>query len=136
MYKDYIKNFDIDSPYYVTAEEYYRMCGDYYKGMVRKIMYDGVALKLPFRLGHLFIVKRKPKDLVANLTIDWEQTKKFGKWIRYINDHTRGFRFRFFWSKKQCMVVNREMYRLVFTRGNKRLLAKLIKSGNFDYIEG
>jgi hypothetical protein len=135
MYNAYIQSIDIDSPYYVTSDEYYRMCGDYYKGLIRKIMFDGYTIKLPFRLGHLSIMKKRPRRMLRGITIDWAETKKYGKWIRYINDHTAGFRFRFFWSKKQCMVVNREMYNLRFTRGNKRMLAKLIKTGNVDFLE-
>ena len=51
------------------------------------------------------------------------------------NDHTNGFKYRFFWSKQDCIIPNRIKYMFVASRENKRDLAKLIFSKQCDYIE-
>src|SRR3989304_8075118 len=93
IYEDYLKSIGgVDSPYYVDIDEFKRMCTDYYKAMLHKLIYESITIKLPFRLGTLTIVKHKPKSFnQKTLTIDWAETKKYGKWRRYINDHTGGF---------------------------------------------
>jgi hypothetical protein len=136
IYNDYLGTIDINSPYYVTADEFYRICENYFKAVCRAVIYESKTYVLPFRLGHFTVMKKKPKLYTDhNLSIDWAESKKYGKWIRHLNDHTGGFKFRFIWTKKSCMVVNKEYYRLVMSRSNKRLLAKVIKSGEVDYLE-
>lgn len=145
MYTDYIKDKERNSPYWVTIEEYNSICALYYKAIMGKVILESKVIKLPFRMGNIQVGKRKPAMLsgartslefpMNALSIDWKESKRLGKWVRHINDHTSGFKYRFFWSKRTCMVVNKEFYRLVFTRANKRLLAKVIKSGNVDYLE-
>lgn len=145
MYVDYIKDKERNSPYWVSLEDYQNICGIYYKELMSKMIMESKVIKLPFRMGNIHVGKRKPAILSGAKTpleypmnalgIDWKESKRLGKWVRYINDHTDGFKYRFFWSKKTCMVVNREFYRLVFSRANKRLLASVIKSGVTDYLE-
>jgi hypothetical protein len=146
LYSDYIKDKIPGDPYYISFKEYYSICGDYYKWIVSQMIDESKTIKLPFRLGYIYVGKRKPAILsgatlpfdkrpMNSLSIDWKETKKFGKWIHHINDHTGGYKYRFIWSKIECFVLNREFYRLVFTRTNKRYLAKMIKSGEHDYSE-
>jgi hypothetical protein len=136
IYNDYIKDKDYNSVYYVTFQDFLDITKEYYKEIARQLIYDCTVVKLPFRLGHLYVGKKKPKVLSAStLSPDWEATRKYGKMIRHINDHSGGFKFRYIWAKKQCFVVNQDIYRLVFSRDNKRTLAKAIKSGNYDYSE-
>ncbi len=145
MYEDYINDKEYGSPYYVSFKEYYDICEDYHKWLVDQMVLESKTIKLPHRLGYVYILKRKPAILMGSqhlkeypmnsLSIDWKESKRLGKWIHHINDHTGGYKYRFFWSKKACLVVNRELYRLVFSRTNKRNLAKAIKSGDHDYME-
>lgn len=137
MYLDYIKDISEDSPYYVTFEEYLDISGDFYKDLINKVIVESRTVLLPNRMGSLTVMKKKPKLInKSTVTIDWEITNKYGngKAIYFINDHSKGFKFRFIWSKKECMCVNRFLYRLVLSRNNKRFLAKCIKEGT-DYIE-
>ena len=136
IYLDYIKDKEMDSPYYLRSDEFYKICNYYFEALSKALIYDSKTYVLPFRLGHFTIVKKRPKNFNPNtLSIDWVESKRLGKWIRHINDHTGGFKYRFHWTKKACMVVNKEYYRLVMSRTNKRLLAKVIKSGEVDYLE-
>jgi hypothetical protein len=144
MYNDYISDKIEGTPYYITFKDYLNICGRYYKEISRLIIYESKTFKLPFRLGSLTVVKKKPKFLslgiadgvqMCTLSIDWKESKIYDKWIPHMNDHSGGFKFRFLWSKQQCFAVNGNFYRLVFSRTNKRELAKVIKSGNTDYLE-
>lgn len=136
MYLDYIKDKTYSDPYYITFEEYQDICGDYYKEVCNAVILESKFIKLPFRMGHLYVGKKKPKVLSsATLSTDWQESRRLHKRILNINDHTGGFKFRFIWTKNQSFIVNKELYRLVFSRTNKRDLAKAIKSGSHDYIE-
>jgi hypothetical protein len=138
IYNEYITTVEIGTPYYVSFDEFLSICNDYYKAFSNALIYKSKLLSLGFRLGTVCVAKRKPKVFSsATLSPDWEATRKYGngKMIRHINDHTGGFKYRFFWSKKQSTVVNQSMYRLVFSRANKRMLAKAIKTGEYDYLE-
>jgi len=146
MYEEYISDKTPGNPYYVSFKEYYNICADYYKWIVSQIIDKSKVITLPFRLGNLYVGKKKPAILkgsqniqrkipLHSTSIDWKESKKLGKWVHHINDHTGGYKYRFFWSKIDCRVVNKEFYRLVFTRSNKRYLAKVIKSGERDYLE-
>lgn len=135
IYNDYIKDKDKESPYYVSFQQFLEITGVYYKELSRELIYESRTINLPFRMGTVTVMKKRPRIFnSSNLSIDWKETKEFGKYIHHINDHTGGYKFRFFWNKQKCMMVNRELYRMVFSRTNKRSLAKEIKSGR-DYLE-
>ena len=132
-YKSYIANVPKDSVYYVTYTEYVKMCSMFYRAISKAIIDDGVKFKLPYSLGETYIIKKKTKRN-NRMPIDWENTIKYGKKIFNFNDHTGGFGYNFFWTKPY-RIKNKFLYRLVFTRTNKRYLASVIKKHNRDYFE-
>jgi len=137
MYLDYINDINENSPYYITFNEYQKITGDFYRDLINKVILESKTVLLPNRMGSLTVMKKRPKFINnATVTIDWEATIKSqsGKAIHFINDHTSGFKFRFVWSKLECMCVNRSLYKLILSRHNKRFLAKCIKEGT-DYLE-
>jgi len=71
---------------------------------------------MPFRLGTIYIVKYKPKNLNSrSLSIDFHQTKLLGKTIYHLNDHSDGYKYRLFWSRiKKSYFVHQ--YSLSFVR--------------------
>jgi len=133
IYKDYISSIDINSQYYVTYKEYVDICSLFYKLISKKIIDEGIKFKLPFSLGDVYVLKTKTK-YNSKMPIDWLLTVKEGKRIYNFNEHTAGFSYKFFWTKPY-RVVNKFTYRLVFTRQNKRYLAKVIKQKKRDYFE-
>lgn len=136
IYKEYISDKVYTDPYYVTFDEFRSICKEYNEAFMNKLIFESATMVIPYRLGHLLVSKKIPKVLCkATLSPDWELSRKYHKLISHSNDHTGGFKHRFTWTKKSCMVVNKEMYRLVLSRTNKRLLAKAIKSGDHDYTE-
>lgn len=135
MYKDYIKDKDKGSPYYVSSKEYLQITGMFYKELSRQIIQESATVVLPYKMGRVAVSKNRPKVFcAATLSIDWEESRKYHKQIRHINDHTQGYKYRFMWYKHNCANMCKDLYRLVFSRTNKRTLAKEIKSGR-DYFQ-
>jgi hypothetical protein len=132
-YKDYAAEFKPGDLYYVTYSEYIDICSEFYKRISKSIIDDGMHFKLPYGLGEVYVIKRKVL-LNNKLQIDWESTLKEGKRIYHLNEHSKGFRYSFFWTKP-VHFKNRFIYRLVLTRDNKRALAKAIKQYKKDYFE-
>jgi hypothetical protein len=133
MYADYIKNKPEGSPYYVTYSEYVDICSMFYKGISKLIIDEGVRFKLPFMLGEVFVLKRKVRPN-HKMPINWKRSVEEGRTVYNFNEHTTGFGYKFFWTKPYH-ITNKFMYRLVFTRDNKRTLAKAIKEQHKDYFE-
>jgi len=135
MYKEYIKDKEIGSPYHIPYKDFVHICTEFYKGVSKHIL-DGGIYFLPYRLGNISVVKKKPVKMTRySLSPDWANTQKYGKLIPHTNDHSDYYKFRFHWSKTDCYVKNKGKYRMVFTRENKRTLAKIVKSGDYEYFE-
>lgn len=135
MYKEYIKEVEKDSPYDIPYSKFKDICSDYYRAKMEHVLNGGIFI-MPFSLGSLSVIKKKPKEFsFRHLNVDWENTSKLGKLVHHINDHSNYFKFRFLWSKQNTRCANKKMYNFIATRANKRKLASLIKSGNTDYFE-
>lgn len=134
MYKKYLIEYPEGDIYYVNYSDFIAINEEFYKKMMEEIMYRNVEFKLPHRMGYLNIIKRKI-NFKNNLAIDWKTTNDCGKKVYHLNDHSGGYKYIFKWTKKNVIVTNKFLYRLVVTRDYKRLLAKLIKQGHLDYFE-
>ena len=68
------------------------------------------------------------------LKIDWAASKKLGKRIYHLNDHTGGYKYRFYWTKG--IIKNITAYSFIPTRTNTRTLAGILKDKNreLDYF--
>jgi hypothetical protein len=134
FYKDYIKDIPIDSTYYVTYNEYAKIVGLFYKEVSSKIINEGELFRMPFRLGDTYIEKKK-LDYNNRPPIDWQMTTQHGKVIYNFNEHSDGYKYEMKWSKLTSIFHNLYLYRLVYTRTNKRKVAKCIKEKTIDYFE-
>lgn len=132
-YKDYIEEgtqYDVD---YTTFRN---IVTDYFKYIRDEVMLNSKEIKLPCRLGTLQIVKHQPKEYTGkSLRWDWKSTRELGKPVYYLNEHSGYYKYRFFWSKQDCIIPNRIKYMFVASRENKRDLCKIIKSKIVDYVE-
>lgn len=135
-YKDYIKNVELDSKYYVPYIIYSRICSEYYKEVANRII-KGDRIKLPVRMGYLTVLKDKPKLSIktCKLPMDWVNSVKYKKQIRNLNTHTKGYRYSVYWDKSESKVLYLYSYMFILCRAAKRALAKNIKSNNYDYFE-
>lgn len=134
MWKDYISDKEKDSPLYVDYHEFRDIVETFYKGLSHCIINEGQKFHMPFMLGDTYVEKVK-LDYNNRLPIDWQLTTATGKVIYNLNEHSDGYKYGIKWNKKVCIFNNNYLYTLVYTRANKRLLAKNIKTKKFDYFE-
>jgi len=120
-------------------KEYSRIAFLFFKEILLHLL-DGGEVKFPGGLG-LFKIVKKPRRF-DNLRVDWKSTKDMWeknpktkenkKLVYHLNDHTRGYYYRFFWSKG--IVTNISAYSFVPVRKAQRDLASRIKKEKKDYI--
>ena len=136
VYKFYCENIKSNKIYDVPYEVYMSVNHTFYKEIMNYIIEKNGTFKMPYRLGLFFILKEKINlNKLTGHAIDWSATNKYGKVIYHLNEHTDGYKYSYQWDKKDTKLPNLYFYRLVPTRSNKRRLAKLIKTGDYDYFE-
>ena len=136
MYGDYIKEFEESSLYYMTYAEYIEITTLFLKHLADEMILRSATVTLPFRLGDMSVVKRKPAyKSLRNMVIDWVTTKALHRRVYQFNDHSNGFVYKFDWNRGKCTVPYKINYVFSATRANKRLVAKLVKERTNDYFE-
>ena len=134
FYEFYLSYIERETVYDVDYKTYRQIVEDYFKYVVEEIMENSREFKLPCRLGNLSIVKRQPKNFDnKSLRIDYHESKVQGKAVYLINEQRNYYKFRFLWSKKDCLLTNKTKYQFVASRANKRRLAQIIKNREHDY---
>ena len=136
FYNNYLNDIEHGTIYDVDYNKYRAIVTDYFKYLQKQLIEEGKIIKLPYRMGTVQIIKKKPKYYdKRSLRIDYQATKQTGKLIFLLNEHSDEFKYRYLWSKTDIMVPNKSMYQLVATRANKRRLAVIIKNKELDYQE-
>ena len=138
-YKDEIKKIavtekELDS-LLVDKKLFRTICDEFNKLLIDEILISSEEIRLPYRLGTIRIKKSKMKyDDKNKLKIDWAASKKLGKRIYHLNDHTGGYKYRFYWTKG--IVKNITAYSFIPTRTNTRRLASILKDNEreLDYF--
>lgn len=106
----------------VTKKEYRNICYDFNK-MIAKDVLKGKITTIPYYLGALWGKKFKaPKKQV-----DFDETKRLGKTIYHLNEHSDGYSVRWAWEKKNNLVTNLIYYSFIPSRKNKRDLVSSVK---------
>jgi hypothetical protein len=118
-----------------------------------KKLYEGAMLKLPNRLGEIYIIQYKPKfkfDEKGELTnkgqckmIDYKATKELWKnhpelahkqRVFYVNEHTDGLKLKIKWWPGSVKNIN--IYNFAPAKSLRRNLAKYIRSNpNTEYYD-
>lgn len=156
MYNKYNKDVKEEHEMYnVSYSEYSKVLNKFNKAITDAIMKDAYEFILPKRIGTIRIKKYKPKlriDEEGNLKtkylpVNWKATnelwetnpkaKEEKKRVYFLNNHSDGYRYIWYYSTYRSALNNKSLYRFIPTRTNKRDLAKLIKDDNFkgDYYE-
>jgi hypothetical protein len=133
IYDSYLEECVNDGVQYVSLKTFQSLWMDYAKYIINKVLYEGLTFTFPYQLGDLYIEKYIINTKVR--AVDYGATRKLGKTVYYTNEHSNGYKYRVKWEKKGIHITNGEKYRFRLVRGNNRLLAALIKSGEYDYIE-
>ena len=100
------------------------------------IIEDNLPFKMPCRLGVLRVKKSKMNYKDKNkLKVDWKTSKEANKIVYHLNDHTNGYKFRFWWEKRGP-IKNLSVYSFTPIREYKRLLSSILKDKNrtIDYF--
>lgn len=136
FFNDYIQSIESDTVYDIPYSKYKDVIIDYFTYLRDQILEESKEVKLPYRMGTVQIVKKKPKHLDArSLRIDYKATKELNKLIFLTNEHSDYYKYRIHWCKHDMLVQNKGQYQLVMTRANKRHLAQIIKNKIHDYQE-
>lgn len=112
--------------------------------MMKYMIEESGTISLPMGIGVLRVRKTKPrynkkKDEIA-YAVDHINSKKYGKKIVYMNNHSDGYIMRFFW-KRNCGYGSRvhglQVYKFRATHKNKKYLSKTIMEHypKIDYFE-
>lgn len=133
FYNRYKENIEQDTIYDIDFNTYRAIVFDYFK-FIRDQIFDGKEFFLPCRLGTIQIVKHKPKNYSGkSLRYDWKSMREMGKPMYYLNQHSDFFKYRYYWSKKDCLFTNKGKYMFIASRDNKRTLARIIFNKEHDY---
>ena len=129
-YKNEIKKLSVTeedlNALLIDKQTYRRICDEFNKLFIDEILISSEEMRLPYRLGTIRVKKSKMKyDDKNKLKIDWAASKKLGKRIYHLNDHTGGYKYRFYWTKG--IVKNITAYSFIPTRTNTRRLASILK---------
>jgi len=126
---------EVISELQVDKQLFRKICDEFNKLIIDEILISSEEIRLPYRLGTVRIKKSKMKyDDKNKLKIDWAASRKLGKRIYHLNDHTGGYKYRFYWTKG--IVKNITAYSFIPTRTNTRTLASILKDKNrqLDYF--
>ena len=136
FYKSYMEYVE-DNPLYQVEYRVFRdIINDYFKYLRDELIENGKEVRLPCRMGTIQIVKHKPKEYTGkSLRIDYAESKKAGKIVYHLNEHSNYYKYRAYWNKQNMITPNKTKYQLVMTRDNKRHLAQIIKNHIRDYRE-
>jgi hypothetical protein len=130
IYRAYCQNVDEEVPYF----RFKRILDEFNKTVRESVLEASESFKMPLGLGTICIVKYKPKTYTdKSLSVDYKASKEEGKRIYHLNEHSRGYKYRLYWSKTPQTFPHRYRYQLCLVRENKRHLAQLIFN-NQDYI--
>jgi hypothetical protein len=144
-----------DSSYNINLKQHNKILKDFHKIVFKKICEDSMTYKLPCKLGAHSVVKYKDElflDKEGNvitkyLAVDYVKTKLLWKEdeearlnkvkVYNLNEHSNGYRYRFFWEKRSRLTPYKASgiiaYTFTLSRENKRYLSKVIKEDKTDY---
>lgn len=130
IYNNWVKQIDVEVPY----ARFKRIIERFNEIVKDELLSASEGFKMPYGLGYVRIVKYKPKTYTdKSLSVDYKSSKEEGKKIYHLNEHSDGYKYRFYWSKLPQTFPDRYRYQIMLVRANKRQLAQLIFNHK-DYI--
>jgi len=130
-YKDFCNKYpDID----IDFQRWKQVIYAFNESFRNYILETGEKIKFPFGLGEFTInkKKRKIKKIIdgkeyINLPIDWQKTRKKGKYIYNFNFHTNGYYFGWVWFKAKTLIRLIDLWYFKPTRATSRMISHYIK---------
>lgn len=135
IYKDFCKITEGIDRLNVDQKTFIAIVSDFYKGVVKNILYNAKTFMMPYGLGYLCIYKKKATNFrTIDFFIDWKKTVETGKQVYHLNEHSNGWNYSIEWVRGH-KVANIDLYRFDGARAFKRELAYIIKNRITDYFE-
>lgn len=144
---EYIKK----NPYWLRYHKYHALIRRFHEKIVDKMIFEQYVYSMPYRLGDIFVAKKKGKIIYdengnidyekTKINVDYNRTKKYGKRFLHYNNHTKGYYMRFHWRKRggAARVKNIGIYSLNVSYPVKRKLSNAINElyvkGKIDFYE-
>jgi hypothetical protein len=125
----------------LSFEDYKKILYTYNASLVAHLLETGDKIKMPFGLGELVVNKYKPKRYkiapdgteYSNLPINWQETKKEGKYVYYMNAHSDGYKYYWMWNYWKTRMKFSYIWKFEMARVNSRLLKTYLKKPNSKY---
>ncbi len=125
----------------LSFENYKCIIYTYNQKLADYLLETGEPIKLPFGLGTIVINKYKPKTSrisasgkeIPNYSINWQETKKIGKYIYYLNAHTEGYKYYFMWNYGKAKMKCAYIWKYEMARVHSRQLKTNLKTPNAEY---
>ena len=142
-YKFYKEN--VNNKLHVDKKTYMAVIKLFLLKFMSKIVYNSDELKLPLALGKLSVKKIKfnPEqelkftenpNLIGSCLVNWKESRIHKKKIPYVNEHSEYARYKFYWTKKSFVFINKTLYSFKPIRYWKRELARAIIQDKKDYF--
>ena len=93
---------------------------------VQALLLAGKEVKLPFRLGTLYVQKKKLN--YARLPFDYGHWQKTGEKRFHLNRHSDGYRASFHWRKQLTALSGIQLYALVPCRQLTRAISQQMQT--------
>lgn len=134
--------------YKVGMKPYKKIVGGFMKFLMKKVL-EGNDVILGGKLGKIGVRGEKIAPIITEsgeirgIAPNWGETKKLQAKdeearknrtkVYCFNEHSNGIKYKFFWSKVNVIITNKNYYNLTFSRGNRRELSRLIQNGK-EYL--
>lgn len=125
----------------LSFEDYKKILYTFNENLMNHLLETGDKTKFPYGLGELVISKYKPIKYVKgkdgkeriNLSVDWVETKKAGKYVYLLNTHTEGYKYCWMWRWWQSRLKYAFIWKFSVSRSHSRKLSAYLKKANSPY---
>jgi hypothetical protein len=116
----------------LSSAAFARVLETYNLGIVRLVL-AGKEVKLPFRLGTIYVQKKKLN--FNRLPFDYGHWQKTGEKRFHLNRHSDGYRAQFHWRKQLTALAGIQLYAMVPCRSLTRAISQQMqaKDGHKQY---
>lgn len=87
---------------------YKNLLNDFFSIVGKKIIYENYIFRMPVSLGSIYAKAGKNKKTHY---IDFKTSKEVGKPVKFLNRHTFGYYFMYYWNKGMVQFKNMNYYK-------------------------
>lgn len=133
FWRFYRNSIDRGTEYDVDAKTHNLIISDYFRAKMEKLTTDGVPFTL-HGLGDIEITKHKMSYSPTKLRMNFPHYLKTGEKTYYLNEHTNGYRYRFYFRKLTSKCAFLKVYRIRIKKSWRMVLSKKLFAGEFDVV--